>query len=183
MTNSETQVASFFAKYDPTITKLGKALRAKLRARLPGMFEIVYFYETQSALVISYSPTDQGYGGVCSLALYPSGVKLHFGRGAELSKSDPKKLLKGSGKTVRHVELNSMADFNRAEVEVLIAAALKLAQVKLEPGAKGSVILKAESQKQRASRSTKTAAKPATKTAGKAARTASPRRKTKARAG
>ncbi|MGH6890294.1 MAG: hypothetical protein ACREHF_14055 [Rhizomicrobium sp.] len=44
MTNAETQLASYFAKYEPAMVKLGKALRAKLRARLPGLFEIVYVY-------------------------------------------------------------------------------------------------------------------------------------------
>jgi hypothetical protein len=150
MTNAETQLASFFAKYEPAIAKLGKALRAKLRARLPGLFEIVYVYENQNLLVISYSPTEHGYDGLCSIALYPRCVKLFFGQGALLSKSDPNKLLQGSGKTVRHVELNSLADFDRAEVEGLMAAALKLAKLRLDPGAKGSVIIKAESQKQRA---------------------------------
>ena len=42
VTNSETQLAGFFAKYEPATVKLGKALCAKLRARLPGLFEIVY---------------------------------------------------------------------------------------------------------------------------------------------
>ena len=54
MTNAETQLASYFAKYSSAMVKLGKALRAKLRARLPGLFEIVYVYESQGALAISY---------------------------------------------------------------------------------------------------------------------------------
>lgn len=155
MTSPEKQLASYFAKYEPAIAKLGKALRARLRARLPGLFEIVYGYESQDALVISYSPTEHGYGGVCSLALYPSGVKLHFGRGAELSKADPSKLLQGRGKTVRHVVLNSVADFDRPEIEALIAAALALANVSVDPNAKGGVIIRAAAQNQRASRATK----------------------------
>src|SRR5678815_4063819 len=101
--DTETQLASYFAKYEPAIVELGKALRTKLRERLPGLHEIVYVYEGHDALVISYSPTGQGYGGVCSIALYPQGVKLFFGQGALLSKSDPKKLLQGRGKTVRPV--------------------------------------------------------------------------------
>ena len=160
MTDAETQLATYFAKYEPAIVKLGKALRAKLRARLPGLSEIVYMYENQNALVISYSASEHGYEGLCSMALYPDGLKLHFGQGAQLSKSDPKKLLKGSGKTVRHVALDSAADFDRAEIQALMAAALKLAKVRLDPSAKGSVIIKAEAQKQRASRAKK-AAKPA----------------------
>jgi len=42
MMNAETQLAGYFAKVEPAMAKLGKALRAKLRARLPGLFEIVY---------------------------------------------------------------------------------------------------------------------------------------------
>ena len=141
--NAETQLASFFAKYEPSIAKLGKALRAKLRARLPGLFEIVYVYDIQNALVISYSPTENGYEGLCGIALYPHSVNLYFGQGARLSKSDPTKLLQGRGKTVRHVVLNTVADFDRAEIEVLIAAALKLAKLRLGASAKGSVIIKA----------------------------------------
>jgi hypothetical protein len=169
VTNAETQLASFFAKYEPAMAKLGKALRAKLRDRLPGLFEVVYVYESQSALVITYSPTENGYEGLCGIALYPSCVKLFFGQGARLSKSDPNKLLQGRGKTVRHVVLNSVADFDRAEIEMLMAAALKLAKLRLDARAKGSVIIRAEAQKQRARR------------AKKAARPASTRRTAKAR--
>ena len=148
----QTPALSYFAKYEPSMAKLGKALRAKLRARLPGLFEIVYVYEGQNALVISYSPTEKGYEAPCSIALYPSGVKLYFGQGALLSKSDPNKLLQGSGKTVRYVLLNSVSDFDRAEIEALMAAALELANLRLDANAKSSVIIKAEAQMQRAAR-------------------------------
>jgi len=164
--NAEKQLASYFAKYEPAMVKLGKALRAKLRKRLPGMSEIVYVYESQESLVISYSPTENGYEAVCTLALYPSVLKLFFSHGPQLSKADPKNLLKGSGKMVRYVELSSPADFDRPEIEVLMAAGLKLSK---PPSAKRSVIIKAEAQKQRASR------------AKKAARKASPRKQAKAK--
>jgi hypothetical protein len=54
-----------------------------------------------------------------------------------LSKSDPNKPLQGRGKTVRHVVLNAAADFDRPEIEALMAAALKLAKLRLDVGAKG----------------------------------------------
>ena len=151
MTNAETQIASYFAKYEPPIAKLGKAMRAKLRARLPGLFEVVYVYENQNALVISYSPTEQGYAGLCSLAVYPGQVKLYFTQGAKLSKADPKKLLQGSS-GVRYVVMKAAADVDRPEIEALMSAALKLAKARLDTAAKGSVIIKAEEQKQRARR-------------------------------
>jgi hypothetical protein len=161
MTTAETQLESFFAKYEPKIAKLGRALRAKLRARLPGHSEIVYMYENQHSLVISYSPTEKGYEAVCTLALYPTDVKLFFAQAPLLAKADPKKLLQGSAKTVRFVPMGSVADFERAELEALMAAALKIAKSSPGPNAKGSIIVKAEEQKQRA-RATK-AARPAPK--------------------
>ena len=170
MTNAETQIASFFAKYDPATAKLGKALRAKLRDRLPGLFELVYVYENQNALVLSYSPTEAGADAVCGFGLYPDRVNLFLAGGTLLSKSDPNGLLQGRGKTVRHVVLSSMADFDRAEIEVLIAAALKIAKLRLDPSAKGSVIIKAEAQKQRALRAGKAARATAGRAAAKARR-------------
>ena len=169
MTNPETQLASYFAKYEPAMAKLGKALRAKLRQRLPGLFEVVYVYDTQDALVISYSPTENGYEGLCSIALYPRSVKLFFAQGARLSKSDPNKLLQGRAK-VRHVVLSAVADFDRPEIEVLMAAVLKLAKLRLDASAKGSVIIKAEAQKQRARRAKKAARPTSTRRTAKARR-------------
>jgi hypothetical protein len=160
MMSAERQLASYFAMYEPAMTKLGKALRAKLRARLPGMFEVVYVYANQNALVISYSPTVNGYEGLCSLGLYPHEARLFFAQGARLSKYDPNKLLQGRGTAVRHVVLNAGADFDRAEIAALLEGALKLAKLRPPAGAKGSVIIKAEAQKQRARRASK-AARPA----------------------
>lgn len=159
-TSPEARIATFFAMYEPAIAKIGKALRAKLRERLPGLTEIVYVYENQDALVISYSPTERGFEGVCGLSVYPDRVQLFFGQGAQLSKSDPQKLLQGSGKTVRHIVLETAGDLDRAEIEALMTAALNLSKVRLDANAKGAVIIKAEEQKQRARRATR-AARPA----------------------
>jgi hypothetical protein len=163
MTNAETELAGYFAKYEPAMAKLGKALRARLQARLPGLFEIVYVYENQNALVISYSPTERGYEGVCTLSVYPHVVRLGFGKGAELSKSDPNRLLQGQGRTARYIELGSIAEFDRPEIEALLASAVKLAKLRLDPDAKGAIIIKAEEQKQRARRTTKSARPAATR--------------------
>jgi len=170
VTDAEAQLAGYFAKYEPAMARLGKALRAKLRDRLPGLSEVVYVYENQDALVIAYSPTVNGYEALCSLALYPGSAKLFFTHGPRLSKSDPNKLLQGRGKMVRYVAMNAAADFDRAEIEVLMAAAVKLAKLRLDPGAKGSVIVKAEAQKQRARRASKAAQPAATRKTAKARR-------------
>ena len=162
MTNPEEQLESYFAKYEPDVATFGRALRAKLRERLPGLHEVVYLYENQNSLVISFSPTGKGYDAPFTMALQPEEVKLYFGQGPLLSKSDPNKLLQGSGKMVRYVVLNSMADFDRAEIQALMAAEMKLAKLRLDPNAKGSMIIKAEKQKERAA-ARKTSKRPTAK--------------------
>lgn len=163
MSTAETKIASYFAKYSAPIAKLGKALRAKMRARLPGLFEIVYVYENQNSLVIAYSPTEHGGGSdaICGIGIYPDSAKLFFTQGKALAKADAGKLLQGSGKLVRHVVLNAAADLDRAEIEALIAASLAIGKVRVKPGAKGGVVIKADEQKQRAAKRVKKAAKPA----------------------
>ena len=168
--NAETQLASYFANFEPAMAKVGKALRAKMRARLPGLSEVIYVYENQNSLVISYSPTGNGYDGLFSIALYPREVRLYFTQGPRLSKSDPNKLLQGRGKAVRHVVLNSAADFDRPELQELMAAALELAKLRLDASAKGEVIIRAEAQKQRARRARKAARPTSTRRAAKARR-------------
>ena len=159
MTKEETQIASCLARYEPALAKAGKASRAKLRARLPGLNEIVYMYEKQEAFVISYSPSEHGKDGVCALRLSPDGLSLYFTQGAALSKSDTGKLLQGSGAGVRHVPLRTAAELDHAGIEALILAALKLARLPPDASGKGSVIMKVEEQKKRADK----AARPAPK--------------------
>lgn len=163
MTTAATQLAEFFAKYEPAIARLGKALRTKMRARLPGLTEVVYFYERQESLVIAYSPTEQGYEAVCTLSLYPEQVKLFFAGGPQLAKADPGKLLQGSGKLVRFVPMAAAADLARPEIEALLAAALDLAKVRPVAGATGALVIKAEAQKKRAARASKSAREAAAK--------------------
>jgi hypothetical protein len=169
--SAEAQVTSFFAKYAAPIAKLGKALRTKLRARLPGLMELVYVYERQDSLVLSYSPTETGSAGVCALALYPDRVRLFFTGGAHLSKADPQGLLQGGGKEVRFVEMTAVADYDRPEIEALVAAALKLGRIDLDAGGKHVTVIKAEAQKKRAARAKKPAKSAAPKKPTKPRRT------------
>lgn len=169
MTTAETQLAALFARYEPAIAKLGTALRKKLRARLPGLCEVVYLYANQHSLVIAYSPSGRGYDAVCSLALYPEQVKLFFTGGPALSKADPSGLLQGRGKLVRFVVMNGAADLDRPEIEALMVAAVGLAKEQLAPGTAGSVIFRVEEQKQRAARAKK-AARPTSRRPAKSRR-------------
>ena len=119
---------------------------------------------------VNWSPTGRGYDGVCTLAVYEDAVKLFFAGGAGLAKADPNRLLQGKGKLARYVAVSAAADLDRPEIVALMAAALALAKVRLVPGAKGAVIVKAEEQRERAVRAKKAARPAAAKPRAKARR-------------
>jgi hypothetical protein len=60
---------------------------------------------------------------------------------------DPKRLLRGSGKQTRFIEVESASQLKHPDVEALIAAAIGLARVALPSQGKGSLIIKSESAK------------------------------------
>ena len=109
---------AFLAAYSDTVRELACAARAALGKALPGSMEGV----DRSAKLLSYS-YGPGYKGlVCTLLLSKTGVKLGIFRGSELP--DPTGLLQGAGKVHRHVQLRSLADLERPELQRLLAAAL-----------------------------------------------------------
>src|SRR5437762_12867439 len=101
MESQERELTRFVAKYTPEIASLGRALLKKLRARLPRAVQMVY--DNYNALVIGFGPNDRASEALLSLVLYPRYISLCFLKGAKLS--DPKKLLEGTGKHVRHIRL------------------------------------------------------------------------------
>jgi hypothetical protein len=116
----EKQLASFLARYTPEIRSIATAALKKMRERLPGAIELVY--DNYNALVIGFGPTDRASNAVFSIVLYPRWVTLFFLKGAKLR--DPRKLLKGSGKFVRHIVLKSADDLDAPAVRALMTQAL-----------------------------------------------------------
>ncbi len=145
MTSAERQLSQFIGKYDPEIGKRAKAALAKMRAILPGATQLVY--DNYNALAIGFGTSDRVGDLVLSIALYPRWVSLFFVRGAELT--DPKKLLKGSGKTIRHIVLEDAADLEKPAIRALIAQAVKLSAKPMNAPAEARLIIKSISAKQR----------------------------------
>jgi len=140
----KSEIDAFLAKYDAPIVKLAQAARKKLRARLPHAVELVY--DNYNALVFGFGPTERASDAIFSIALYPRWVTLFFLDGATLR--DPHKLLKGSGKVVRHFVLSDASDFDRPEIVELMEQSLAKSEVPM-PAAKGRVVIKSISAKQR----------------------------------
>lgn len=141
----EAQLAGFIARYEPEIGALARAALKKMRARLPGAIELVY--DNYNALAIGFGPTERASDAIFSIALYPRWVSLFFLRGANLP--DPTKLLKGSGKQVRHIVLEDAAVLDKPGVRALMAHALENAVIPLNKTSPNRIIVKSVSKKQR----------------------------------
>jgi hypothetical protein len=141
----EKQVDGFLAKFTPEIEKLARACLKKLRARLPGAFELIY--DNTYGLVFGFGPTERASDALFSLVLYPRWVSLFFLQGAKLA--DPHKVLKGSGNVVRHVVLASAKDLDLPAIKELMDQARLNAKKDILPKSGGQMILKCIAPKQR----------------------------------
>jgi hypothetical protein len=117
----------------------------KMRARLPGAVELVY--DNYNALVIGFGPNERASDAVFSIALYPKWINLFFLYGAMLA--DPKKILRGSGKQVRSIQIKDAAELDRPEVREVMDAALKAADPPIDGKAKRRMTIRAVAEKQR----------------------------------
>ena len=141
----EIQLDAFLDKYTPAIATLARACLAKMRARLPGAVQLVY--DNYNALAIGFGPSERASEAIFSIALYPRWVTLFFLQGAGLP--DPRRLLKGSGKVVRHIVLASAADLDLPAIQDLMAQALQRAEAGIDPAAPGRLVIRSISAKQR----------------------------------
>src|SRR4051794_40476750 len=143
--SAEAQLRTLIAKFAPAHLRLIGAMRRCLRKRLPTAHEVVYEY--RDWFVISYSPNERGYEGVLAIRASANGVKLYFNRGKELP--DPEKLLQGSGKQTRSIDVEGASTLARPEVARLIDEAIARNRVPFAPAGRGSVVIRSASAKQR----------------------------------
>src|SRR5271155_1355390 len=139
----EAQLRSYVAKLDPKIQKLFRSVRAAVRKRFPTANELAYDYS--NALVIGYSPADRGIDAIVAIRACATGVSLYFSQGPQLP--DPKRLLRGSGKQTRFIQVEAASQLAHPEVEALIAATIDQARVPLPSKGKGSLIIKSDGAK------------------------------------
>ena len=141
----ERQLAGFIDKYTPEVGALAHGVLAKMRARLPGAVELVY--DNYNALAIAFGATERTSEAIFSITLYPRWVSLFFVKGADLP--DPHKLLKGSGKTIRHIVLTDAAVLHTPAVRALMTHALERAATPLDATRPNRIVIKSVSAKQR----------------------------------
>jgi len=143
--SAEAEVRRLVATFAPAHQRLIGAMRRWFRKRLPGAHAVVYEY--RDCFVISYSPTEHGYEGVLAIRASGDGVKLYFNRGKGLP--DPGKLLRGSGSQTRWIHLEGASTVARPEVVRLIDEALARNRVPFARTARGQVVIRSTSARQR----------------------------------
>ena len=143
--SAKRQLASFIAKFEPSIAAETKKALATMRKRLPGALELVY--DNYNALAVGFAPTERASDVIFSIAVYPRWISLFLFGGQRLK--DPTKLLKGTGNTARHIVLKSAQSLDDPDVRTLMDQCLKLADPPLDPKQKYRLIIKSISAKQR----------------------------------
>jgi hypothetical protein len=140
------ELRSYVDKLDPKKQKLFRSVRAAVRKRFPTANELAYDYG--HALVIGYAPADRGIDSVVAIRADAGGVSLYFSQGPRLP--DPKRLLRGSAKQVRFIELASASQLAHPDVEALLAATIAQARVPLPATGTGGLVIKSGGAKKSA---------------------------------
>jgi hypothetical protein len=151
----ERQLAGFIAKFTPEVATLIRGARKKMRERLPQAVELVY--DNYNFFVIGYGPSERASEAIFSLAAQAKGVSLCFLHGAGLP--DPNGLLKGSGKVVRNIRLETPTTLDRADVRALMTTALERSKSPMHSKGVHRLIIKSVSAKQRPRRASVVAKK------------------------
>ncbi|HKP38243.1 MAG TPA: DUF1801 domain-containing protein [Pyrinomonadaceae bacterium] len=113
----------FLKPYDREIRDLALQLRILVLEEMAPCYENIY--DAYSAVAIGYGTSDRLSDGILHIAVYEKGVNLGFNHGATLA--DPKGVLEGKGRRIRHIKIRSEEDLARPELRAYIKRACKAA--------------------------------------------------------
>ena len=113
MNDPPPDLAQFLARYDDAVQSLTYDLRAMVVRELAPCCE--HIFEMRSKVMLLYGTSERVISdGICSIGVFHRHVTLTFVEGVDLQ--DPGQLLRGAGKTMRHLRVASSADLDRKEV-------------------------------------------------------------------
>ena len=107
-------VEEYFAKQKPELREIAEKLRGLVKRAAPSLREELKWG----------FPCYVGDDNVCNIMVTGSWVDLGFFRGVDLK--DPKGLLEGSGRGMRHVKVHKAEDIDTAALGALIKQAASL---------------------------------------------------------
>lgn len=111
-------IDNFLSQYNDEVFTNALKLRELLLADLPGIIEQVDI----PAKMIAYCYGQKYAELICTIIPSKKGLKPGFNRGVDLP--DPEKLLEGTGKISRYVEIISEQQIRSAAIKKLLASAL-----------------------------------------------------------
>ena len=118
------ELLQFLAVYDEWIVELALAVRGMLLTEAPRATETIY--DAYNAVSVGYSFTGRLKECFCHVAVYSKHVNLGFNRGVELA--DPRGILQGTGKQIRHVTIREVGDLENPSLLRFVRTAIRNAQ-------------------------------------------------------
>jgi hypothetical protein len=112
---------TFLLDFPPEMGVLLKEAQVWVRAVLPDAYE----HLSVAYQMVMYKVSEPSKEWVIYLAPYTKHVNLGFMTGSTLP--DPEKLLKGTGKTLRHIKIRKSADLEKNGVRDLVLQAWTVA--------------------------------------------------------
>ena len=109
----------FFSRYSGEVQTLARDIRKFVLATLPGINEEIDL----PAKMVAYTYGKRYADMICTVIPSKKGIKLGFYKGVDLP--DRAKVLKGTGKFSRYVELNSTDDIKTKVLKQLLKEALR----------------------------------------------------------
>ena len=114
MLSPANQIETFLSQYNEQVCSNALKLRIVLLENLPGITEQL----DVKASMIAYCYSQKYADLICVIIPSKKGLKLGFNRGNELP--DPYKLLQGTGKISRYIEINSIEQINSPAIVELL---------------------------------------------------------------
>ena len=114
------KLLELLATRDPGLADLTLGLRELVLEEAPEATELVH--DVKYAIALNYTFTGRMKGAFAHIVTYTKHVNLGFYCGAELP--DPKKLLEGDGKRIRHIRISSSIDLGRPHVRKFLREAV-----------------------------------------------------------
>jgi len=122
MATTPRELTELLLRYDAAVQSVAVALRAAVLDEIGPCHEAIF--PIKKWISVLYSTTEKRMkDNICLIVVYRDHVNLLFPRGVDLK--DPRGLLEGSGKAMRHVKMLSAGDVERRGVRALIKQAKK----------------------------------------------------------
>ena len=145
VTGPRSEYLEFLKPFGPGITALALATRDVVLRAAPGCSELIY--DAYNAVATGYTYTGRPTDAFIHIAVYARWVNLGFNRGALLK--DPKKLLAGTGRWIRHVRISEPADLKSKALKSFIKSAVEDAIMPAAPKPAESVVRAIYARKRR----------------------------------